>query len=301
MAIVMVPVVQAQQVAPMYVFPIVKGNLEMQIVGCKDLAGDSDKMQSYIKVRILEGAPVGDLQVTIHKARNLFVTQSVGTQDPFAEITIGQKKWVTKQDKDGDNHPKWGQQFVFKLKGNENEKKMRVEVINKNVVADAFIARAFIRVNDLIKNADKNAHWYRLGRDRGLKTSSGEVSITSEFKQSGVKHRQYASQQTKPAKSRNPTFRARLEFKDLYAQVAVEVCVWKENKLKSDKLLCQTTIALPTILLHNHLRNDKISWFALRSKDEDQAKEKTKSQVQIIFRFVNADNPFGVPPVQVYR
>ena len=62
----------------------------------------------------------GKFTLTVSKAQNLYNTQLVGRQDPFALYHIDNNKHTTKTYKDGGRSAEWNDVGVFVLRGHES-------------------------------------------------------------------------------------------------------------------------------------------------------------------------------------
>ena len=73
-----------------------------------------------------------EIHVRIVSARGLKDTQTFGTQDPFCEVTLGQRKFKTNVHDNGGVTPVWNEKFVLTVNDCQRDI-MHIMVKNKNV------------------------------------------------------------------------------------------------------------------------------------------------------------------------
>jgi len=120
----------------------------------------------------------GNLHVTLHEAKGLRDTETLGKQDPFAKLKLSKKEYRTKVHDGGGKVAKWDETFEFSLKARDDEEKISLHVVNHNVISDAAIADTTLVVYDLIKSPP-NKKWFPVMH--GGK-AAGEVCISVVFK-----------------------------------------------------------------------------------------------------------------------
>ncbi|PWN21450.1 hypothetical protein BCV69DRAFT_248048, partial [Microstroma glucosiphilum] len=72
-------------------------------------------MSSSASTLAAEPKRKGTLACVVLKAKNLPNKRSIGKQDPFAVLSIGEEKQRTKPDKRGGQHPNWDEQLHFEI------------------------------------------------------------------------------------------------------------------------------------------------------------------------------------------
>jgi len=118
----------------------------------------------------------------IHECKDLYDTQVLGRQDPYAKMTVGRKQEVsTLVCTDQGKNPKFKhQEFIFYEPTNDKEYKgdhaVQVEIWNSNIVSDAIIGAFSFPFSDIRAAVGRPAKWYPLSRKD--KKATGQVQIT---------------------------------------------------------------------------------------------------------------------------
>jgi Ca2+-dependent lipid-binding protein len=120
----------------------------------------------------------GNIHVTLHEAKGLRDTESLGKQDPFAKLKLSKRELRTKVHDGGGKIAKWEDTLEFSLKSREDEANFALTVTNHNVLSDTEIGSASFPVNDWVKS-HPNKKWYPIAFQG---KPAGEVLISVVWK-----------------------------------------------------------------------------------------------------------------------
>jgi Ca2+-dependent lipid-binding protein len=120
----------------------------------------------------------GNIHITMHEAKNLRDTESLGKQDPFAKLKLSKKEYRSKVHDGGGKIAKWEETFEFSLKSRDDEEKLQLFVVNKNVVSDTVIGHTELVMNDLVKSPPSKK-WFPIVHEA---KPAGEVLISVVWK-----------------------------------------------------------------------------------------------------------------------
>jgi hypothetical protein len=120
----------------------------------------------------------GKFTLRVHKAQKLYDTQTLGKQDPFCALELGDFKKSTKVHTDAGKEPVWEEEYTTQLTGYEF--KLALTVKHKGLVTDDLIGAADIPLSQFLCG-DLPATWYRLGRENKGVAFAGEILLSSKF------------------------------------------------------------------------------------------------------------------------
>jgi len=126
------------------------------------------------------------LGVKVIEGKDLKNVQTVGKQDPYVLITLGDQKVRTKEHNDGGTTPKWTDELHFFVnnpnidQGEEKQNAFTFEVIDANVVLDKPIGIASIPFSILAKAKGQGPKWYPVFRGTKEKENVGQISLSTE-------------------------------------------------------------------------------------------------------------------------
>jgi hypothetical protein len=124
------------------------------------------------------------LTVRIVEARDLKPMNYDGLSDPYAQITLGDKK-VLSNYKTGTLNPEWNEEFSMSAKS--KNLLLKVEVFNKRKFGgDDFLGYTMVKLKDL-EDQLKSDKWYKLENNNNS-DDNGEVRLKCEFIWSRYKH-----------------------------------------------------------------------------------------------------------------
>jgi len=123
---------------------------------------------------------VGTLQLTAHKAQNLYNTEMFGKQDPYCKGILGDIKQQTKVHTDGGKNPRWEEKMTFNVTPTEDT--IKVEVWDKEMVdTDDFIGEFSIPLTKLLE-AQGPPEWHTLfGRKGKESEEKGKILMSARF------------------------------------------------------------------------------------------------------------------------
>ena len=118
----------------------------------------------------------GQLIVKPICAKLSYDTETFGSMDPYAKVTIGGNTYKTGTANDQGKNPNWQDTFTFRVQGQANM--MDVYVFDKDDGSnDDFIGEAHIPLSDVFQRRNVS-DWFNLTR-KG--SNSGQIMITLEF------------------------------------------------------------------------------------------------------------------------
>ena len=107
------------------------------------------------------------LDVTIHDARSLRSTQTLGTQDPYTTVQFNAgQKFKTRTHTDGGKVGVWNQNFTFQVSQISEQDFLLVRVFNKNALSDDKIGGVRIDLSAVVRNNGHIDQYFQLYKER---------------------------------------------------------------------------------------------------------------------------------------
>mmetsp|Transcript_8388 Transcript_8388/g.11726 ORF Transcript_8388/g.11726 Transcript_8388/m.11726 type:complete len:493 (-) Transcript_8388:204-1682(-) len=293
-----------------YAVPVVPGTLDVNLIeaqGLPNMKTGMNRMKPYVVLRVMSIAPVGILNLTIHKAEGLRKIQMIGQQDPYAIVTLdGRRKATTKVHYDSGRTPVWEEKKTVTLTGKEKSGSIEIQIWNKNMMSDERIGYAYLDVADVLSPSKKK--WLRVNRKKGKHHSSsldGKVCVSWDFQAHcapSFKPLKVLESKTGYVGGPDPKWENTLTVKDMVSNCYVQATLRNKKTFGTDTILAiSNVISVQGAIHQNFFTKGKNTWYPLTPSNATRSKctNNNAGKIKLEIKFRDEDHPDGIVPEEI--